>query len=444
MRVFLISWFSILVFLIIILPKRQNNNINQTPKSVNFTFIKTEREQNLYPVPKFGFSPESSKKPLISSPLAIMVISARQNNKARQAIRETWAKNHSNVIFIVGREYCHLPEQLRKRPWECVSKVSENKLENNDKFRRHLKHYTETEVNRNKLLEKEERVILVDGFIDSYRNLSAKIYSGYDWISENFDMDVLKWVMKCDDDVYVRVDKMELYLELAQEKEIRNGYSWYGGFANYMKGRLFDYKRPTVIGQMNPSTMVKDINNVRLKNIKWKDVNFFEKRLQTRNGNKTHYPVYPDGGASYIFSRYIFDYIIKNIKKQRRQNRMKGLNLHKNTFTDNRGVFNWPVEDAGFGILLYRSPFRDQIGLFNRCNSSTWALPKSLNTYIHETHICKNDQELEKLGGILERKSGPCKGGFQGIVFSHNLSPELIRKCYKKITLNETSSKSSK
>ena len=88
----------------------------------------------------------------------------------------------------------------------------------------------------------------------------------------------------------------------------------------------------------------------------------------------------------------------------------------------------------------YRSPFRDQIGLFNRCNSTTWALPKKFNNYRKETHICKNDDELQKLGGVLVQKSGPCKGGFQGIVFSHNLGPDLIKKCHKKIIQNKTSS----
>ena len=58
----------------------------------------------------------------------------------------------------------------------------------------------------------------------------------------------LRWVMKCDDDVYVRVNKMEEYLKKAQEEKVENGHSLVSGYANYSSGRVFDYKRPTVIG----------------------------------------------------------------------------------------------------------------------------------------------------------------------------------------------------
>lgn len=301
-------------------------------------------------------------------------------------------------------------------------KPDESALKSLAKLQKTLTDFDSFEKNRNIALQNEPNVVLVEGFIDSYRNLSAKIFTGYKWISENFDMGELKWVMKCDDDVYVRVDKLEEYLKIAQERQVRNEFSYFGGFSNYIPGRVFDYKKPVVIGHMNSGTMVLDRGDKEMKkNLKWADNDFVEPKMKNKGREgRTKYPIYPDGGASYIFSRFIFDYIIENIEDQQQ-------NGNHDFFSDKNGVFNWPLEDAGFGIMMYRSPFRDQIGLFNRCNSTL--------DHGKDRRRCKDDAELENSGGVLvgERAKHGCSGSFRNIVFSHDLSPKWIRDCYKRL-----------
>ena len=48
------------------------------------------------------------KKPLIDA--IVLVLSARENGFRRDAIRQTWAKNKSNVFFMVG-EACDIPPE---------------------------------------------------------------------------------------------------------------------------------------------------------------------------------------------------------------------------------------------------------------------------------------------------------------------------------------------
>ena len=410
----------------------------------------------------------------ISASLVIMVISARQNVIRRKTIRETWAKDHKNVIFIVGKEHCEVPPQFRKYSFECnlknatiINKRIEKLKSLQDKYRqspskktyqeikrlfqkkpsktdalvdqfiKNLEKYNSAERYRTEQLKKEPGVILVDGFIDSYRNLTAKIFNGYKYISQNFDMNELKWVMKCDDDVYVRVDKLEEYLEFSQKRRPKTTF-WreVSKSVTYSAGKVFDYQKPTVIGNLNPSATVL---RGKMKWKKWHDPYFNAKELTRRVGdyNITKYPLYPDGGASYIFSKYIFDYIVENINNQeiRYVEKFKDrpdfvfpnstytpIQVYSNKFR----VFNWPVEDAGFGVMMYRAPFRKEIGWFPRCNS----------TGLEETYRqkCKNDEFLEKIGGIFVDNDWKCYGSFRGIIFSHKLGVKAIKDCHKKLT----------
>ena len=221
--------------------------------------------------------------------------------------------------------------------WECEFKSPD--IQNphfEDNKIQELSIFDKNELKITENLKNEENVVLIDGFVDTYHNLSAKVFGGYQWVSQNFDMSVLKWVMKCDDDVYVRVGKMEEYLEISENKQIENGYSWVSGYANYSTGRVFDHQRPTVIGTFAPHVYVLNKLGKRFH-----DPFFWQPELKTGR-QRLRYPVYPDGGASYMFSKYIFDYLIENMTIPA-------------VYSDKNKLFNWPVEDAGFGIMMYRS-----------------------------------------------------------------------------------------
>ena len=113
-----------------------------------------------------------------------------------------------------------------------------------------------------------------------------------------------------------------------------------------------------------------------------------------------------------MFSKYIFDYLIENMPIPA-------------VYSDKNKLFNWPVEDAGFGIMMYRSNFRDNIGLFSRCEPFTKG-----KGFLRYRQLCKNDSFSEKLGGVLVEE-GDCMGSFQRIVFGPQLSTRMIWDCYE-------------
>ena len=147
---------------------------------------------------------ESPRSTLVlKNGLAVMVLSARNNIGIRNTIRKTWAKNHSNVFFIVGKP-CDLPVKYRfkrtclKNP-ALAPKISKVELEN------HLKR----EAVLTERLMNESNLVIVDS-VDEYMELATKLKFGYKWIVENTDAE---FVLKADDDMYVRVDTFGEYLQ---------------------------------------------------------------------------------------------------------------------------------------------------------------------------------------------------------------------------------------
>ena len=133
---------------------------------------KNEPKTDQKPGSKTQLSTENTlKQSIISSHLAIVVPSARSNIDRRTVIRETWAKNLKNVIFVVGKQHCKIPTKYRKFFWECEYKNPEiedpdfkgNKIEE-------LMNFDQEEMKRTEDLTKEENVVLVDGFLDTYHN----------------------------------------------------------------------------------------------------------------------------------------------------------------------------------------------------------------------------------------------------------------------------------
>ena len=116
--------------------------------------------------------------------LLVVVCSAVKNFEARQAIRNSWAKDQTilkdvSVVFLVG--------QL---------------LDSDDTDRR--------------LAAESEKFgdILQEGFIDSYANLTVKSLMLLKWFGQNCDGDQLRatqqvqYVFKTDDDMYINLVKL--------------------------------------------------------------------------------------------------------------------------------------------------------------------------------------------------------------------------------------------
>ncbi|KAL7578158.1 hypothetical protein ACA910_012599 [Epithemia clementina (nom. ined.)] len=106
----------------------------------------------------------------------VLVLSTRSNHLHREAIRETWGKNHT-VLFVIGgverNESSVVQEQL----------VTEAKLYGD---------------------------ILDSIHPESYISLPYKLHFGYRWVVEN--MKQVKWIVKADDDTVVRVGTLQQVL----------------------------------------------------------------------------------------------------------------------------------------------------------------------------------------------------------------------------------------
>ena len=134
--------------------------------------------------------------------LIVLVLSSRQDFSARTTIRETWGKNHDNVLFVIGAS-CHIPPQYRK-PWTCIPVTTVTPQAQRE--------WSESTDKTNNLLmveqQKHQDIIQMQS-VDVYRTLALKLKAGYDWVIKNTRA---QWVLKIDTDCVVRVNSLETYL----------------------------------------------------------------------------------------------------------------------------------------------------------------------------------------------------------------------------------------
>ena len=129
--------------------------------------------------------------------LAVFVLSRRSSYETRQVIRQTWARGHSNVFFVVGKHCPYKPDQ--RKPWVCEPKNQNMPIDSN---------YNSREEILTRELNNKPDVIVVDMF-DVYRSLPEKLKLAYMWIIENTKA---KYVLKMDDDSFARVDSVQHWL----------------------------------------------------------------------------------------------------------------------------------------------------------------------------------------------------------------------------------------
>lgn len=137
------------------------------------------------------------------SGLAILVQSARENFERRAAIRESWGRGGNNVFFIVGDSACPVPPMYREHPerhgGRCVQRSGSVPATVQRKYDIHV-------ASEQRALEAEAAAHPSDmvflPMVDSYYSLSHKMLKSYRWALENHPN--VKWLMKADDDMYIR------------------------------------------------------------------------------------------------------------------------------------------------------------------------------------------------------------------------------------------------
>lgn len=125
--------------------------------------------------------------------IIILVFSARENFARREAIRQSWAKNKSNIYFMVG-EPCDIPPEFRS-DYSCRSESSVPLLKKQT--------FAKKEAEITHQLANEKNVVVLP-MQDTYRNLPLKLRLSYEWALAHKPL----WILKVDDDCFVRVEKL--------------------------------------------------------------------------------------------------------------------------------------------------------------------------------------------------------------------------------------------
>lgn len=191
------------------LPKVHNTNHASTPANLSTQhkneLINTRTTSNLHYKthhPPKESPTSNSVRNCSTCVLIVLVLSSREEFSARTTIRETWGKNHDNVLFVTGAS-CSIPPRHRK-PWTCIKATTvtpQAQTDWNDSI-----HRTE-----DRLLAEQQRHhdIIRMKDIDVYRTLALKLKAGYDWVIKNTGA---QWILKIDTDCVVRVSSLEAYL----------------------------------------------------------------------------------------------------------------------------------------------------------------------------------------------------------------------------------------
>eukprot|EP00968_Pinguiococcus_pyrenoidosus_P006302 scaffold429_cov269-Pinguiococcus_pyrenoidosus.AAC.36 len=228
----------------------------------------------------------------VSSDVLILVLSRRGDFVARQTIRNTWAKGHANVLFVLGTECAVAPER-RISERICASAVKtplpkerqQNWLRWRQRVRKQL--WLEAQTLRD---------VIVAPTVDTYASLPTKLRFALRWASRHSGA---KWVVKADDDHFVRVASLERHLR-----------------------RKFDASEMAVVGKIMREDEV-------LRKGRYKETVY----------NRSVYPNFPLGSCGYALSRPLVEVIAKRFE----------------------GLTDYGGEDTSLGIWLDEAYIRPHI-----------------------------------------------------------------------------------
>ncbi|CAG9110862.1 unnamed protein product [Plutella xylostella] len=206
---------------------------------------------------------------------AVLVLTGPDNTDKRDVIRQTWMKL-SNNINIKNKPYRsgyveHKPQYLKIFFAVGTQGLDKKKL-----------HDLSLEDTKNK------DILFLQDLQDSYKNLTLKLLNSLKWLNENLPK--LKYVVKCDDDSFVRLDlivkEIENYAPEMSAAEISSYVTHQESLPSY-SGLYWGYffGKATVF-----------------RSGKWKEPNWFL--------CDTYLPYALGGG--YVISRSIVDYISRN------------------------------------------------------------------------------------------------------------------------------------
>lgn len=308
------------------------------------------------------------------SKLLVLVISKRDNFGQRQIIRETYARYHTDVYFMIGNRSCPWPVSMLENSYTCqlsskFSNLDEKfgtsemnyfhldltkpyskyekikfRLENNQSINSlHLfnqwfkninlilSHQIEQESLSQKL--KQEPNVITLPMIDSYDKLTEKMKLSYRWVHENLiktNSNTPEWIVKIDDDSIVDIEQLESYLIQNYPSDL---------YPNLYLGKLIDDEKVITTG--------KDV-------VKWGEFKYSQKL----------YPTFANGATGYVVS----------------------LNLAKFLSVNSQYLENYHNEDAALGIWLYGSKLYENITYVNLQENQEFINPEGYKFCFMKKH----------------------------------------------------------
>ena len=356
----------------------------------------------------------------------ILVLSARNHFKARTAIRSTWAKdmNGKNIFFVIGNQYCPHPfsENSRKIFNELngrfICQMKEEKREHILRLQNFLNHMPKNELVNNKtnsdeffevatsvhlMKEQYERIynenmrmnkaliqesathkdIVFVNQIDTYNNLTLKVYNAMMWGYENFKN--TNYFMKIDDDAYLRAKGVDFLVSQYEDLLKKNGSE--SEFLKYCPD-----------GKNSCNFYIGNFwhNIIRHLDSKWGD-HFYKAPENLKIGGTDRYPNYVNGCGGYIISRSLLENLSK-IDPNENKNKLK---LYAN-------------EDTSISIWLHQffPKLRNNTKIINssafgsctiqKCekNEERWSAERNLLVYSHNF----DENRIRECHSYLERK----------------------------------------
>jgi hypothetical protein len=199
--------------------------------------------------------------------MTFLVLSTRTHALQRAAVRDSWALEQKNVVFIVGARPCKIPPSYRSKHvthvHHCEPGLEKAPKNIYDKYQQKIQAEQDA-------LEHEARVfsdLILVPMMDTYGGLPRKVKEALSWGLKNTNSE---WFMKVDDDVAVRAKRIEQALS------------------------MFDPSHDMIIGRVRKNAGIP-------RGGKWADHEY-----------KSHqkYPTFCNGGEGWIVPRHLARMIV--------------------------------------------------------------------------------------------------------------------------------------
>ncbi|CAD7966089.1 unnamed protein product [Amoebophrya sp. A120] len=256
----------------------------------------------------------------------VLILSARENFAKRQVIRETWLKanwtrseaNNTSrsrrpwAHFIVGAQGCEIPlaeriaGDLAVGGYCTLREDHDSNLENGVSTAEQEAWLLQREKEQHltAALQQEEskyRDMVLLPMVDVYHNITMKMKLAFQWVTSQDFSDKLEWIIKVDDDAYMRRFSLLRFLFPHKDDQVPTK-----GLDPKSEKILLGLVHRRGAVQHDPTTS---------KNVE-------------KDYPHNHYPPFVSGAAGEVFSRTLVDYVVHHEAE----------------------LFNYAGEDYAFGI----------------------------------------------------------------------------------------------